>query len=270
MESLLFLAAPFLMCVALLGIHCYLGLHVLAREVIFIDLALAQVAAFGSVFALLLGYDHHDIRTYFISLGATLLAAVFLTYSNRFKKMISQEAIIGILYALASATIILLIDSLSHGAEHLKQSLIGSLLWVTWEDVVKVTIIYFLVGIVHYFFRTPLLKSSTKGETNWIWDFVFYGLFGVVITSSVHYAGVLLVFSFLIVPSVISSLFFKNWGSRLLFGWALGLVLCFIGMSLSFYFDLPSGALIVVVFTLCPILAILLLPKKMTYALNKK
>lgn len=260
MEAVIFLAAPFFMCVALVGIHCYLGLHVLSRGVIFVDLALAQVAAFGSAFAFLLGYDHHDLATYFVSLGSTLVAALFLAHSNRFRFQISQEAIIGVIYALASATIILLIDKVSHGAEHLKQSLIGNLLWVTWGDVLKVAVVYGGVGLIHYIFRAQFILSSKSGN-HWLWDFLFYGLFGVVITSSVHYAGVLLVFSFLIVPAIISAALYSHWRSRLIFGWILGISLSFLGMVVSYNFDMPSGAVIVVVFTLCPILMTFLWPR---------
>ncbi|MCB0357369.1 MAG: metal ABC transporter permease, partial [Bdellovibrionales bacterium] len=219
MEILNFLAAPFLMCVALIGIHCYLGIHVLARGIIFIDLALAQVAAFGALLAFIVGFEHNEITTYFISLAVTLITAFFLAHTNRLRFQISQEAIIGIIYALASAAIVLLIDRVSHGSEHLKQSLIGNLLWVTWGDVIKVILIYSAVGFVHFIFRQHFIQSSAKGGNYWLWDFLFYGLFGVVITSSVHYAGVLLVFSFLIVPAVISSLFYKSWRARLFLGW---------------------------------------------------
>lgn len=260
MEAILFLTAPFIMCVALVGIHCHLGLHVLARGVIFVDLALAQVAALGSAFAFIVGFEHHDITSYFISLGATFMTAIFLAYSNRFRLQISQEAIIGVIYALASAATILLIDKVSHGSEHLKQSLIGNLLWVTMEDVVKVVVVYSGVGVIHYLFRRNFMQSSLKGTQHWVWDFLFYGLFGIVITSSVHYAGLLLVFSFLIVPSVISAIFYQSWTARLFFGWGIGIILSLLGMVLSYYYDLPSGAVIVVVFTICPILLTFLLP----------
>jgi zinc/manganese transport system permease protein len=257
-EVVSFLLAPLLMCFALVGIHCYLGLHVLARGVIFVDLALAQVAALGSALAFLMGYDHHHPEAYFISLAATLIAALFLAQANRFKNQISQEALIGIIFALASAVIILLIDKMSHGAEHLKQSLTGNLLWVTWEDVLKVIVIYLVVGVIHFIFRRQFINSSFKdGSQHWVWDFMFYGLFGVVITSSVQYAGVLLVFSFLIVPAIISSIFFVTLRGRLIFGWILGVFLSALGMVLSYYWDLPSGAIIVSVFTVCPILLVL-------------
>ncbi len=260
-EALLFLAAPFSMCIALIGIHCYLGLHVLSRGVIFVDLALAQVAAFGSALAFIYGHEHHELTAYFYSLGATLIASSFLAYSNRFRFQISQEALIGVIFALSSATIILLTEKMNHGSEHLKQSLVGNLLWVQWQDVVKVSVIYSAVGLIHYLFRKSFMQSSQNGGGHWLWDFLFYGLFGVVITSSVQYAGVLLVFSFLIVPAIIGSLLFKEWKHRLLFGWSMGVFLSVIGMYLSYRFDLPSGAVIVVVFTLCPLLVTLLWPK---------
>lgn len=249
------------MCIALVGIHCYLGLHVLARGVIFVDLALAQVAVFGTALAYLWGYDHHDPMAYIISLSSTLVAATFLAYANRFRAKVSQEALIGVIFALASATMILLVDQMSHGGEHLKQSLVGNLLWVGWEDLLKVVIVYSVVGTIHFVKRHEFIKSSFEGGIYIIWDFLFYALFGVVITSSVQYAGVLLVFSFLIVPAIVSSLLFKSLRSRLIFGWVFGAALSFIGILLSYIFDLPSGAVIVSVFCLVPLLLVLALSR---------
>lgn len=260
-DAILFLAAPLTMCLILIGIHCYLGLHVLARGVIFVDLALAQVAALGSIIAFLLGYEHTDKVTYFISLACTLAAALFLALSNRYKDKLSQEALIGILYACSSASIILLVDKMSHGAEHIKYALIGQLLWVTWSDVAVVAVIYSAVSVIHYLYRKPLLENSFGTNFNWKWDFLFYALFGVIITSSVHVAGVLLVFSFLIVPAFLSSFFYKGVLKRLLFGWGIGAFLSLIGMTISYVFDLPAGALIVVVFTIIPILYVLFFNK---------
>ena len=256
-DAILFLAPPFTMCLILMGIHCYLGLHVLARGVIFVDLALAQVVALGSTIAFLFGFEHAATMTYFISLVGTIIVASFFTLAHRYQKRFSQEAMIGIFYACSTASIVLIIDKMGHGAEHLKYTLVGQLLWVTWIDVFKVTIIYGLVSIIHYFLRKQLIDSSFGKNSHWKWDFIFYTLFGVVITSSVHVAGVLLVFSFLIVPAVLSSVFCKGLFQRLLFGWGVGLILSALGMSLSYYFDLPAGALIVVVFTLVPILMVL-------------
>src|SRR3954463_3691756 len=178
MEALQFLAAPFVMCLILAGIHCYLGLHVLARGVIFVDLSLAQVAALGATIAIFLGFDHHSSATYFISLGSTFLAAALFAMARRHEKLFSQEAIIGIVYALASAAVVLVVDKIAHGAEHIKDLLVGQVLWVTWHDVLKTSLIYGVVAVIHFVYRKQLLKasfSSTQSATG-IWDFIFYAL----------------------------------------------------------------------------------------------
>ncbi len=261
MEALHFLAAPFVMCLILAGIHCYLGLHVLARGVIFVDLSLAQVAAFGATLAILFGFDHHSTATYFISLGSTFLAAALFAMARRHEKLFSQEAIIGIVYALASAAVILVVDKVAHGAEHIKDLLVGQVLWVTWHDVIKTSLIYGAVALVHYTFRKRLIAASFNHDgEHGASDFLFYALFGVVITSSVSIAGILQVFSYLIVPSVVGTLFFSTIRSRLIFGWILGFVLSFVGMYFSYIWDLPSGAFIVVCFASVPVLLLLLSP----------
>ena len=194
------------MCLILAGIHCYLGLHVLARGVIFVDLSLAQVAAFGATLAVLFGFDHHSPATYFISLASTFIAAALFAIARRHERLFSQEAIIGIVYALASASVVLVVDRIAHGAEHIKDLLVGQVLWVTWRDVAKTAAIYGLVSLAHYVFRKPLIAASfnradpAHQTRTAFWDFVFYALFGVVITSSVSVAGVLQVFAYLIVP----------------------------------------------------------------------
>ena len=258
-----FLAAPFFMCLILAGIHCYLGLHVLARGVIFVDLSLAQVAALGATVAVVLGFEHHSAGAYFVSLGATFIAAALFALARRHEHRFSQEAIIGITYALASASVILVVDRMAHGAEHIKDLLIGQVLWVTWEDVGKTTLIYAGVATVHWVFRRQLIAASFsdfKGAgQHGFWDFVFYALFGVVITSSVSVAGVLQVFSYLIVPSVVSTLFFKGLRARLMFGWILGFVLSLVSLGLSYAWDLPAGAFIVVCFTILPIALLLVM-----------
>jgi len=257
MEAIHFLAAPFAMCLLLVGIHCYLGLHVLARGVVFVDLSLAQVASLGASLALLINpEDHHSPLSYGISLAATFIAAGVFSFARKFEKQISQEALIGITYAFASAAVVLVIDRLAHGAEHLKEALVGELLWVSWADVLRTLCIYSVVAAVHWIFRAKFLRSSFEQNESGFWDFLFYALFGVVITSSTSIAGVLLVFSFLIVPSVMSTLFFKKISHRLAFGWISGALVSFLGMWLSYALDLPVGALLVVLFTLIPILSL--------------
>lgn len=272
LTALHFLAAPFAMCLILAGIHCYLGLHVLARGVIFVDLSLAQVAALGATVAVFLGFDHHSPTAYFISLGSTFCAAALFALARRHEKIFSQEAIIGIVYALASAAVVLTVDKIAHGAEHIKDLLVGQVLWVTWPDVYKTAAIYGVVSVVHYAFRGPLLAVSfgKHGGKSGIWDFLFYALFGVVITSSVSMAGVLQVFAYLIVPAVMGTLFFKTIRARLIFGWILGFVLSLLGLGLSYAWDVPAGALIVVCFTLLPIISLLVLPAFSRYSALRK
>lgn len=261
-EAALFLSAPFAMCLILAGIHCYLGLHVLARGVIFVDLSLAQVAALGATVAILLGFEHHSAGAYFISLGCTFLAAALFALARRHENHFSQEAVIGITYALASASVILVVDHMAHGAEHIKDVLVGQVLWVTWSDVLKTAAIYAGVSLAHYLFRRPLLRASfgSAEKASGLWDFVFYALFGVVITSSVSMAGVLQVFAYLIVPALLSTFFFSSIRARLLFGWALGFAISFLALALSYLWDLPAGAFIVVCFAALPLLALLFLP----------
>jgi zinc/manganese transport system permease protein len=262
-EAVRFLAAPFVMCLILAGIHCYLGLHVLARGVIFVDLSLAQVAALGATVAILFGMEHHSGGAYLVSLCFTFVAAALFALARKYERVFSQEAVIGIIYALASASVVLVVDRVAHGAEHIKDLLVGQVLWVSWRDVARTALIYGGVSVVHYVFRKPLIEASFgAGAGGGRWDFLFYALFGVVITSSVSLAGVLQVFAYLIVPSVVSTLFFGGIRSRLLFGWVLGFVLSLLGMGLSYAWDLPAGAVIVVCFALVPVFLLPAAPSK--------
>ncbi|MGE0764248.1 MAG: metal ABC transporter permease [Bdellovibrionales bacterium] len=257
MNVVQFLAAPFVMCLVMAGIHCYLGLHVLARGVVFVDLSLAQVATLGAAVAIFMGVAPHSPAHYAFALAATLLASLLFAFSRRLEKRISQEALIGIVYAFASAAVVLVLDRTPHGAEELKAALVGQILWVTWSDVLKTALIYILVGSVHFFYRRQLIASSFKpGSRSWKTDLLFYGTFGLVITSSTQYAGVLLVFSLLIVPAVLGNLFLKTFRGQLLFGWAFGALLSLLGVYLSYIFDTPVGAFIVILFTLIPILVV--------------
>ena len=180
-EALHFLAAPLVMCLILAGIHCYLGLHVLARGVIFVDLSLAQVAALGATCALLFGFEAHSLGSYFVSLGSAFLAAALFALARRHEHKFSQEAIIGIVYALASAAVVLVADRLPHGAEHMKELLVGQVLWVTWADVAKTAAIYSVVSILHYIFRKQLLNVSfgRAQKNSGFWDFVFFGIWNL-------------------------------------------------------------------------------------------
>jgi zinc/manganese transport system permease protein len=254
-ELLIFMAAPFAACLILVGIHAYLGIHVLAREVIFVDLSLAQIAALGSTLAFLAGFAIDSGTAYLFSLGATFLGAGVFAVTRFRSGRVSQEAIIGIVYAVSAAAGVLAIDRAPHGAEHIKQMLVGSILWVTWPEVVTTGLIYATVGAFHWVFRGRFLTisfdASEAARQGWsirAWDFLFYASFGFVITSSVKIAGVLLVFSFLIVPAVCATLFAGRIGSRLAIGWTVGFFVSALGCTVSYLADLPTGATVVCMF----------------------
>ena len=248
---------PALACLVLTGIHAYLGLHVVERGVIFVDLSLAQVAALGTTIAFLCGADLHGPTSYWVSLGFTLLGAAIFALTRSQKSKVPQEAIIGIVYAVCAAAAVLVMDRLPEGAEHIKYILVGNLLAVTPHEVIKMAVLYSLIGLLHWFWRKPFLEISTHhdeafstGHNVQLWDFLFYGTFGFVVTSSVAIAGVLLVFSFLIVPSVTAMLFSDDIGTRLAIGWVMGTVVSLIGMYGSYKLDAPTGATVVCTFGL--------------------
>src|SRR5205085_11326653 len=222
---LTFLAAPFVASLILIGIHAYLGVHVVERGVTFVDLSLAQIAALGATIALLLpitGGDPHSPISYWVSLGFTFLGAfVFSTIRSR-RARIPQEAIIGICYAVASAAAILAMSKATSESEHLKDMLVGNILAVSWPEVGKTAILYGVIGLFHYIFRHKFLaismdhkKADAEGISIKLWDFLFYASFGFVVTSSVSIDGVLLVFFYLIVPSVAALLCGDLIGCRL-------------------------------------------------------
>src|SRR5215470_7052951 len=257
---LTFLAAPFVASLILTGIHAYLGVHVVERGVIFVDLSLAQIAALGATIALLLpitGGDPHSSITYWVSLAFTFLGAfVFSTIRSR-RARIPQEAIIGICYAVASAAAILAMSKATSESEHLKDMLVGNILAVSWGEVGKTALLYGGVGLFHFIFRERFLAISRAhrhghdhSDTPRIWDFLFYASFGFVVTSSVSIAGVLLVFCYLIVPSVASMLYADSIGKRLAIGWSMGTIVSALGVYLSLQLDLPTGATIVCTFGL--------------------
>jgi zinc/manganese transport system permease protein len=250
-----FLLPAFVASLILTGIHAYLGVHVVERGVIFVDLALAQIAALGATVAIVVGMDPHGRGSYWISLGFTFLGAAIFALARSRRGHIPQEAFIGIAYAVASASAILLMSKATGETEHLKDMLVGNILAVSWAEVRVTALLYGAVGIFHYIFRKKFLlismnhdKAEQSGLNVRFWDFLFYASFGFVVTSSVAIAGVLLVFCYLIVPSVGAMLFADRIGSRLAIGWTMGTLVSALGVYLSAQIDLPTGATIVVTF----------------------
>jgi zinc/manganese transport system permease protein len=255
MEILPFLIWPFVASLILTGIHAYLGVHVVERGVIFVDLALAQIAALGATIAILAGMDPHGRGAYFLSLGFTFLGAGIFAFARTRRGHIPQEAFIGIAYAVASATAILAMSKATGETEHLKDMLVGNILAVSRAEVVKTALLYGVIGLFHYFFRKKFLlistspsKAEASGMNIRLWDFLFYASFGFVVTSSVAIAGVLLVFCYLIVPSVGAMLFADKIGRRLAIGWTMGTLVSALGVYFSVLLDLPTGATIVCTF----------------------
>jgi len=274
-----FLAAPFAASLILTGIHAYLGVHVVERGVIFVDLSLAQFAALGATIALLFpgsGGDPHGGVVYSVSLVFTFIGALVFSQVRGHRAHIPQEAIIGICYAVASAAAILAMSKATSESEHLKDMLVGNILAVSWPEVGKTALLYGVVGAFHYVFRHKFLaismdpkRAEAEGISIRWWDFLFYASFGFVVTSSVAIAGVLLVFCYLIVPSVGAMLYSDHIGKRLAIGWSMGTIVSALGVCFSLVLDLPTGATIVCTFGLA--LAImaaaqpLLQPRRVTH-----
>lgn len=249
--------APAAACMLIAGIHCYFGLHVVARGVIFVDLAIAQIAVLGSVAALSLGFSEgwpSDLAALACVFAAAGIFAGGPKALTGHRQGVPQEALIGITYAVAAAATILLLDHNPHGHDLLKQAVAGSVLFATWSDVAKMAGVYGAVGALHFAFRKRFAELSNDDEGAHaqirhfkFWDFLFYATFGLVVVVSVHTAGVLLVFTYLVVPASAAMFFFRGARNRLLFGWALGLAISLLGLLASASFDLPTGAVIVVV-----------------------
>ncbi len=252
-EMLSFMAAPFAACLVLVGIHAYFGIHVISRRVLFVDLAVAQFAALGAVVGFALGHHPGELGSTLYSLAFAVVAAALFAVTRMRHEKLPQEAVIGITFVLASAAAILVADRAPQGAEHIKETLAGSLLWVTWPTVVKDLMIYSAVGLFHWLLRHRFLLITTDPEEAyrrgwWVrwWDFLFYLSFGVIITFSVEIGGILMVFSYLVIPACIAILLASRMRTRLILGWAAGVLGSALGLVGSYAWDLPTGPAIVV------------------------
>ena len=253
-DALLFMAAPFVACLVLVGIHAYMGLHILLRGVIFVDLALAQIAALGTVVAVVLGHAPGSPPAYAFSLGATVLGAAIFSLTRSRRGTVPQEAIIGITFVVASAAAIVLADRAPEGAEQIKELLAGAILWVSWKKVLGAALLYAAVGFFHVLFRRRFTLISESPETAYeqginvrLWDFLFYVSFGVIITLSVEMAGVLMVFAYLVAPAILALAYSDKWGARIAIAYAAGAAASALGLLASYRWDLPSGPAIVCV-----------------------
>lgn len=252
------MAAPVIIALVLVVMHGYLGGHVVRRGVIFVDIALAQVSAFGVAVAMLFGAEHGTNTAWFSGLGATFLGALLIAATRGGNRRIPQEAYIGIIYAVFSAAMILVLTQVPHGGEEINHLLVGSILWVTWHQVIKTAVLYAVLGGVLWWAHGRLRAISddpqaarARGLRLARWDFLFYAVLGTVVTSSVQIAGVLLVFTLLVVPTVMA--YRSDRGSELrhlLFVMVIGVLAVVLGAAASYWLDLPTGAAIVCVFGL--------------------
>lgn len=251
MEALEFLAAPFALAILLVGIHAYLGLHVLKREVIFVDISLSQVAALGAACSLFFVKESEgQMLALTFSLALCLIVAFALALLKHFEKSVSQEALIGMTYALASGLLILVADRIPHGGEHLKEALVGNILFVSWAQVLQTFLVYVVIGVLHWIFRHQFWKASAGQHQKIWWDFLFYFLFGIVITLSTRHAGVLVVFSILVAPASLATRHFDGLKKQLSAAWITGSIGIGLAFLLSYKLDLPSGPTIVCALTL--------------------
>ncbi len=259
MDAWVILLPAFALSVLLAVTHTYLGLHVLARGIIFVDLALAQVAALGASLAFLLGQDPHGLDAHLYALGATLVAAFGFAQLRRVPGKTTREVVIGCVYVVATALAIVVLSRSAPGLEELKALLNGNILWARWDEIGLIAAVYAVLAALHVIWWRrfyALSFGSEDGERpGFTWEFLFFASFAVVITLAVNLAGVLVVFAFLIIPAFSASLLARTFGARLLSGWVIGVVGSLAGLWVSFNADLPVGATMVSLLGLLPILA---------------
>jgi len=251
-SAFLLLLPSFALCILMVGMLSYLGLHVIKREIIFVDLALAQIAALGALLGFMLGIPLHTTASQLFAVALTTIAAAIFALSRTRDGRVPQEALIGLAYAIAAAAAIILIDKAPHGAEHIKDLLTGSILWVSWKTVGVVAAVYAVAGLFHFLFRRRLVlisedpaEAESRGIHVRFWDFLFYLSFGAVITVTVGTAGVLLVFIFLVAPAVMAIQVTDRLGRQLAIGWGLGVVATVAGLVVSYVADLSSGPVVI-------------------------
>ena len=255
--SLPFFRVAAIAALVLAGIHAYLGFHIVRRGVLFVDLALAQMAALGVAVAVAIGREHDEAGSYLLALGMTFVGAALFAWLRGRAQRAPLEAFIGIVFATAQALVFLVLERSPHGLEHLKETLVGSLYTVDPAHLARVAVLYAVIGAIHWFLRKPFFEithdaegARSRGRRVFWWDFLFYATFGFVVTSSVQIAGVLLVFGYLVIPAVSGVMAAKGTGRALFVGWAFALAASLVGLLASVSLDMPAAPSILVTLTI--------------------
>lgn len=254
--ALPFFRTAVVLSLVLAGIHAYLGFHIVRRGVLFVDLALAQMAALGVALAVVLRLENHSFASYLLALGMTFVGAAVFAWLRGRSRIVPLEAFIGIVFATAQAAVFLVLEKSPSGPEHLKETLVGSLFTVDPKHVLRVALLYAVIGFVHVLLRKPFFEitndpagAQARGRHVFVWDLLFYTTFGFVVTSAVQMAGVLLVFGFLVIPAVAGVIASPRPGGALAVGWIFGSVASVLGLVGSVRFDLPAAPSILVTLT---------------------
>ncbi|HEX9759230.1 MAG TPA: metal ABC transporter permease [Nitrospiria bacterium] len=224
----------------------YLGIHVVKRRIVFVDLAIAQLSAVGVAFAMLFDFNPLVFSLVFTLVGAGLLSI------PEYEKRIPQEAIMGIIYAVASAIAVLLIANIPHGEADILNLFFGNILGVTTQQLFVLLVVFGFVTFIHILFSKKFIQiteTSTVDPSNKshkrFWNLIFYLTLALVIAVAIRTAGVLLVFSTLVIPAVTALLFFQRFSHLVLTALGIGLIATWTGFISSFQFDLPTGPTIV-------------------------
>ncbi len=226
----------------------YLGVHVVGRGIVFVDLALGQISSLGVAFAAFIGTGLTSIPLIF-----TLVGALLMSFINIRDKRLKQEAVIGILYAFTSALTVLFISKTPHGDSDIQEVLFGNILSISWQQITLVGIVFGAIAIMHLIFARKffnLTESFENGQNHSVgifnvWNFLFYISIGLAIVFAVKINGVIPVFSYLIIPAVSAILISKNKITVIILAMLISILAGFLGLNFSFHYDFPAGPSIV-------------------------
>lgn len=263
-----FFSVQIALIAVVLILHTYIGLHIIRRTLIFSDLVLDQLAAFGALAAVALGIEYGTLYSYLVSMMVVLFGAMLLALIKPKGPAVPREAVIGIMYVFALVACLLLGDKLRGGEAYVTKTLSGSMLWVTWPLVSITTIIYILLMLFHYRFRYKFIGLAENAQfvkNERLWDFLLFTTQGIITVLIVPIAGVLLAYAFLMIPAAIAAMFTRKWTGAVIIGWSAGFTACLVGLCSSYFLNLPYGPSLVLslgMFFICAIVLRSLLSQK--------